>query len=216
MASRLSTADWKALHGIAFFTLLTAATFVPVFRAWPAIWIAPLAGYFALVILLPALRRTFTGWSFGRVDKSGLFATLGIAAISSIALLLFQRWTQPDLHAYAAALPRLPGEQIFVAGAVFAVLNAFLEELIFRGVFFTAIESQVNTTMTVIITAALFGYGHMHGYPPGPLGALLAGIYGLALGWLRVFTGGLGLPILAHVVADATIFYLVVRSGMLS
>jgi hypothetical protein len=33
--------------------------------------------------------------------------------------------------------------------------------------------------------------------------------------WLRVFTGGLGLPVLAHIVADATIFLIVVRAGLL-
>lgn len=215
MRSRISIADWKALHGFLFFALLVAATFVPLFRTWPLIWIAPLAGYFALVVLLRPLRTTFTGWSFGRVNSPAILATIVIAVLSSATLMLFQSWSQPDLHTYASALPKLPGGAILIAGIVFAILNAFLEELIFRGVLFTAIESQVNTTMTVIITAALFGYGHMHGYPPGPIGAVLAGIYGLMLGWLRVFTGGLGLPVLAHIVADATIFVIVVRAGLL-
>jgi len=215
MPERGTVADWKALHGFLFFALLIAATFVPPFRTWPLIWIAPLAGYFALVALVRPLRVTFSGWSFGRGSPAALLAAIGIAVLSSATLLLFQRWSRPDLHAYAAALPKLPGNQIIIAGIVFAILNAVLEELIFRGILFTAIESQVSTPMTVIITAALFGYGHMHGYPPGPLGAVLAGIYGLMLGWLRVFTGGLGLPVLAHVVADATIFLIVARAGLL-
>jgi membrane protease YdiL (CAAX protease family) len=215
MAGRFSTEDWKALHGIVFFALLTAATFVPIFRTWPLIWVVPLAGYFAAVWLLRPLRSTFTGWKFGHVYPSALLATGGIAIVSSAALLLFQKWWQPDLHAYAAALPRLPHGGLFIAGIAFAVLNAFLEELIFRGVLFTAIVSQVNTPTTVLITALLFGWGHMHGYPPGPLGAVLAGFYGLALGWLRVFTGGLGLPVMAHIVADATIFIIVVQAGLL-
>lgn len=208
-------ADWKALHGFLFFALLIAATFVPLLRTWPLIWIAPLAGYFALVVLVRPLRATFQGWSFGRVNSTALLATIGIAVLSSVTLLLFQRWSQPDLHAYATALPKLPGNEILVAGIVFATLNAFLEELIFRGILFTAIESQAGTLMTVTITAALFGYGHMHGYPPGPLGAVLAGIYGLLLGWLRAFTGGLGLLVLAHIVADATIFIIVLKAGLL-
>ena len=215
MSPRISTADWKALHGFLFFALLIAATFVPLFRTWPLIWIAPLAGYFVLVALVRPLRATFAGWSFGRVSSKAIAATIVIAALSSVTLLLFQRWSHPDLRAYAAALPKLPGGEILIAGIVFALLNAFLEELIFRGVLFNAVESQVNTPMTVIITAALFGYGHMHGYPPGPLGAVLAGIYSLMLGWLRVFTGGLGLPVLAHIVADATIFAIVVQAGLL-
>jgi len=37
----------------------------------------------------------------------------------------------------------------------------------------------------------------------------------LSLGWLRVFSGGLVLLILVHIIADATIFAVVVRSGVL-
>jgi membrane protease YdiL (CAAX protease family) len=42
---------------------------------------------------------------------------------------------------------------------------------------------------------------------------VLAGIYGLCIGWLRLFTGGIGLCIAAHIAADATIYAIVVRSG---
>jgi membrane protease YdiL (CAAX protease family) len=38
----------------------------------------------------------------------------------------------------------------------------------------------------------------------------MAAAYGLALGMLRRWSGGLGAPILSHVVLDATIFSLVV------
>jgi membrane protease YdiL (CAAX protease family) len=216
MAARISHADWKALHGIACFALLVGATFVPVFRIWPWLWIAPLAAYFLLVALLPPLRRTFSGWSFGRVTPRAVLAAFGIAIVSCAALFLFEWWRHPDLHAYAAALPGLHGTGLIFAEIVFAILNAFLEELLFRGIFFDAIESQTGTAMAVVITAALFGYGHMHGYPPGPIGAVLAGAYGLMLGWLRVFTGGLGLPVLTHITADATIFVIVIRAGVLS
>jgi membrane protease YdiL (CAAX protease family) len=62
-------------------------------------------------------------------------------------------------------------------------------------------------------TTVLFALGHLHGYPPGPLGAVLAGIFGLALGLLRLWTGGLGLAIAVHVCVDATIFGLLSCSG---
>jgi membrane protease YdiL (CAAX protease family) len=41
----------------------------------------------------------------------------------------------------------------------------------------------------------------------------LAGVHGLLLGWLRHRTGGLILPTLAHVFADATIFGIVVQAA---
>ncbi|HEY3901153.1 MAG TPA: type II CAAX endopeptidase family protein [Chthoniobacter sp.] len=216
MAARISNADWKALHGIVCFAFLVGATFVPVFRIWPLLWIAPLAAYFLLVVLVPPLRKTFFGWSFGRVTPSALLAAIGIAIVSCAALFLFERWEHPDLHAYAAALPDIRGTGLIFAGIIFAMLNAFLEELLFRGIFFDAFASQSGPVMAVILTSVLFGYGHMHGYPPGPIGAVLAGSYGLALGWLRLFTKGLGLPVLTHITADATIFVVVVHAGILS
>ena len=81
--------------------------------------------------------------------------------------------------------------------------------MVFRGILFDAVESLWGRWIAAIATAFLFGYGHLHGYPPGVTGAILAGIFGLCEGWLRVFSGGLGLPILAHMVADATIFAIV-------
>ena len=83
------------------------------------------------------------------------------------------------------------------------------DKLDLRGIFFDAIESLWGRWTAVLATAVLFGYGHLHGYPPGPLGAILAGIFGLCLAWLRLFSGGLALPILAHIAADATIFAIV-------
>jgi uncharacterized protein len=54
----------------------------------------------------------------------------------------------------------------------------------------------------------------MHGYPPGPLGAVLATIFAVCLGWLRVFSRGLALPIFAHIAADATIYIILARNGV--
>lgn len=102
-----------------------------------------------------------------------------------------------------------------MAGVAFSICNAFLEELAFRGVFYDAAESQFGTGLAILGTAALFGYGHMGGYPPGPLGAIFAGIYGLLLGWLRHVSNGLGLTLISHVAADATIFAILVWTGAL-
>ncbi len=92
---------------------------------------------------------------------------------------------------------------------MFSIGNALAEEVVFRGVLFAALEPVVGAGLTVLGTAVIFGWFHLHGYPPGPWGAVLAGLYGLALGWLRAVTKGIGLPVLAHIVADATIFMMV-------
>jgi membrane protease YdiL (CAAX protease family) len=55
--------------------------------------------------------------------------------------------------------------------------------------------------------------GHVHGYPPGPIGTVLAGTFGFAVGLLWMWTGGLGLAIVVHICVDATIFSLLCWSG---
>ena len=81
---------------------------------------------------------------------------------------------------------------------------------------FDFVASLWGSVVAVVVSAAFFGYGHMQGYPPGPAGAVLAGIFGLAIGWLRVVASGIGLPFLVHVAADMTVFILLVRSGVWS
>ena len=85
--------------------------------------------------------------------------------------------------------------------------------MVFRGILFDAFEPEWGWKIAVVATAALFGLGHSNGYPPGWPGAGLATLYGGMLGLLRVKTGGLLLPIGAHVVADATIYEILVNAG---
>lgn len=203
------------MHALALVGLICAATFVPVFRMWPLLWVVPLAAYAALVVVVPPLRGTFRPWRFGRVSPSTALATAIIAVGSCAALVAFHLLRHPDISAYGSFLPVSSLGGILAVGVLFSVFNALFEEVIFRGVLFDAVESQWGVWVAVVVTAFLFGYGHMRGYPPGALGAVLAGIYGLCLGWLRVFSGGIGLGVIAHIAADATIFIIIARWGVL-
>lgn len=203
------------MHAVLLIALTAAATVVPVFRLWPLLWLVPLAAYAALVAIVPPLRATFRPWRFGRVSTATVVATAIVALGSCAALAAFQSITQPDVSAFAGFLPIRTLGGVLAVGILFSIFNALFEEIIFRGVLFDAVESQWGIGVAVVATAFLFGYGHMHGYPPGILGAVLAGIYGICLGWLRTFSGGLGLPVIAHIAADATIFTIVARAGVL-
>ena len=126
---------------------------------------------------------------------------------------MFHITAQPDVRSYRDALPLRVLGGVVGAGVVFSIVNATLEELVFRGVLFDAVQSQWGAWGTLIGTAILFGLGHIHGYPPGLLGACLAAVFGFVLGALRLWTGGLLLPIVAHMGADATIYAILVHSG---
>jgi len=152
--------------------------------------------------------------SAGKVVGSFLAATVGIMALTSAALVAFTAIAKPDLGSYHAALPFDRFGGVITGGVIFTVVNATLEELVFRGVLFDAIRSQWNVWVTLIATSVLFGLGHLHGYPPGLSGACLAVVFGFAVGVLRVWTDGLALPIVAHMGADATIYWILVSGGV--
>ena len=206
--------DWRPMHALALAALIAAASFVPVFRTWPLLWVVPLVAYAGLVAVVPPMRATFRPWRFGRVSTATVAASVIIAVGSCSVLVAFHFLAHPDVSAYSGFLPVSSLGGMLTAGILFSIFNAFFEEVVFRGVLFDSVESQWGVWVAAIATAFLFGYGHMRGYPSGPTGAVLAGIYGLCLGWLRVFSGGIGLGVMAHIAADATIFILVSSSGV--
>jgi membrane protease YdiL (CAAX protease family) len=204
----------RVVNGLVFVLLMVGAMSIPPFRRWPWIWSAPLSGYFLMAVLIPRLRSSMTWLRLGKVSGASIAATLGIMVMTSVALVAFNRVAKADPSSYRV----VPSFEMFggviVWGVVFTVVNATLEELVFRGVLFDAVRSQWNVWVTVVGTSLLFGLGHLHGYPPGLWGACLAVAFGFAVGVLRVWTGGLGLPIVAHMGADATIYCILVRWGV--
>jgi uncharacterized protein len=203
------------MHAFAIIGLVAFAALIPAFRIWPLLWLLPLISYGALVAFVPPMRATFRPWHFGRISSSAVIMTAIIATVSCATLVAFHFFTRADVSAYGRFIPVSTLGGTLAVGVLFSIFNALFEEVIFRGILFDAIESQWGNWVAIVATAFLFGYGHMRGYPSGPLGAVLAGIFGLCLGWLRVFTAGIGLPFIAHIAADATIFTIVVSSGVL-
>jgi hypothetical protein len=199
----------RALQGLLFLSLAAAAAAIPALRTWPLCWLAPLAAHAAIVAAVPALRHSFRPWRCGRRTTSAVVTTLAVAIVSCSVLVSFDVLRHPDVTELRGRLPGPVAGSVLLAGAYFALVNAALEEVIFRGILFDVVESQWGGRVAVAATAVLFGYGHLQGYPPGPLGGVLAGLYGLALGSLRLWSDGIGLPVAAHIAADATIFAIV-------
>ena len=214
MTQITAQSDSRVVHGTAFVLLMACTLMVPALRRWPWVWLAPFVAYFLLVASVPRLRRSLSWVRFGRMSTAAVAATLIVMVLTSLALLVFHATAHPDVRNYRAALPFDALGGVVMAGAVFTVVNASLEELVFRGVLFDALQSRWGVWVTLIATAALFGLGHLRGYPSGPLGVCLAALFGFVMGALRVWTGGVALPIVAHMCADATIYCILVHSGV--
>jgi membrane protease YdiL (CAAX protease family) len=89
--------------------------------------------------------------------------------------------------------------------AAFALFNALFEELIWRGVFQSRLTALFGSPLAIVLQAVSFGVAHAHGFPRGVVGVALVTVWALMLGALRARAAGLLAPLLAHVVADATI-----------
>ncbi len=100
------------------------------------------------------------------------------------------------------ALPAIP----FVPWAVATVLVATGEEAVLRGVLFDAIGERRGAVSAIIVTSACFALMHvpLYGWHVVPLDF---GV-GLWLAGLRLLTGGIAAPALAHAIADLATYWL--------
>ncbi|TAL06549.1 MAG: CPBP family intramembrane metalloprotease [Verrucomicrobia bacterium] len=212
------TKHQRIIHGFVFLIVLLCTTAVPALLDWPwpwlAPWLAPLLGYFAVMLCIPSLRSSFSWLHFGRITPATVAATLLIIVLTMTVLVLI---SQP--HFPGGLGHMLPFQQscgALIAGALFSIINATVQEFVFRGVLFDSLDSIWGRWGAILVSAFIFGIGHLLVLPSGIsgiLGASAAADFGLAVGCLRSWSGGLALPILAHIAADATIIYRAVHAG---
>jgi len=194
-----------------FCAILAAVSVLNPWRFWPMHLVVPLLVYAVAVTLLPSLRDPVTGLRWGRFDTGtvGLFVLVVVG--SSTALVLWYALARPNVDDLRAQIPSWPTWLLPLAGLGFAVVNAIIEEVVWRGLFWELLRRAVPATWAVILLqAASFGLIHIGGFPRGWMGVAMAALYGLFLGLIRQRSGGLVPPIIAHIVADAVIFAILV------
>jgi uncharacterized protein len=189
-------------------TAIGAATVLP----WQISW-WPIPGVVGLCVYFAAharARRLPSGppavLRCGRIGARQCLYVLGLVLTSAIALLVFEHFFPPQVGPEAGFLLALAPGPLVAVGLAFAMVNAFVEEALFRGVIMHHLQGTLGTWLAVGLQALLFGMLHLDGYPYGPLGVVMAGAYGVLLGLLRVHSGGLLACWLAHVCADVVIF----------
>jgi membrane protease YdiL (CAAX protease family) len=86
-------------------------------------------------------------------------------------------------------------ESLWLAYASVALVLPIAEEIIFRSYLFDALRSRFSGKTVVIVTAFAFSLVHLQWVYLVPLFG-----FGLVLGWVRLKTNSLRLPILLHVI----------------
>lgn len=204
----------------------TATRFVTVFAAaflvlvalrddrftWPWHLLIPLAMAGLAARVWTSQARLSLGWKWGDVPARLWLAAFAIAVLATVALVFWAKIFQPDLRSFQAMVPAGDLMVLVPAALGFALLNATMEELIWRGAIQTWLARHTNIQGAILIQGVSFGALHWAGFPSGWSGVALATIYGVMLGWLRHAAGGLAAPIVAHILADLTIFLLVIGS----
>jgi membrane protease YdiL (CAAX protease family) len=146
---------------------------------------------------------------WGRLTPGGLTLLIAVVLTSVAGLYLWTLLEDPDLSEF---LDQVRGASPWVAFAAilgFAIVNSAWEELLFRGVLQTELSNTWGMPPALVIGSVAFGISHANGIPSGPLGMAMALTWGYLLGMIRLRTGGIGYPFLAHVAADATIGLLI-------
>ena len=135
--------------------------------------------------------------SLHKIDTSlTLLTTAGITCLASAFMIWYTR-SRILLISYSPWLP-IPF-QIFTA----SIVNALIEEIIFRKTLFRTLENFGSPTI-VAASGITFGLAHWSsGIPFGLIGVTSTTIYGLALSLLYNKTGSLTLPVLSHIIVNA-------------
>jgi membrane protease YdiL (CAAX protease family) len=131
------------------------------------------------------------GWRAGRPRVAA--ALFGIAGGYVLVL------------AWLTAHPGMPIDLASVNGAIavwtpVVAIVAIAEEVVLRGVLFDAVRVWGGDGWALLATTVLFALIHLPLYGVGALPLDLA--VGLLLGGLRIISGGVLAPAIAHVIAD--------------
>jgi membrane protease YdiL (CAAX protease family) len=136
------------------------------------------------------------------IRKGRLILGLSVGSITAVTLLILTM-LQPAVRALGSA--RLMSLAPWIL--LFVVSNAFMEELLFRGLFLGRYEPLIGKWLAILSTALAFTLAHMQvTYAPNLWGFLLVTLgLSIAWGWLMQKTGSLWGSVLFHAGADLLI-----------
>lgn len=195
----------EGLRAALLVAALVGLTAIP---ALADLWPLPLLLALAIVLVPAPLR--------GPTPRGDLRTWPWIAALWLLVAVALPTWlllVRPDLSDITARLPDVGWPATIALGVVFATTNAIAEELAWRHVLWEGLRGAPAAAL-VAIQALSFGLAHIQGFPRGALGVALAAVYGLLLGILRLRSGGLLAPVLAHIGADAVIYALILATAL--
>lgn len=162
----------------------------------------------AVALVLRLLHSTANNLGIGRPSRAGLGLAAGVlAGVGIVATFIGPAVAEP----FFGPLPVAIGDPAaLIPALLFAVSNASMEEVVYRGALLRWVERSHGTWIALAVQAAAFGLAHgvgsdFAGSPLPVMAATAAG--GLIFGALALRTGSLLLPIALHAALDIPIYY---------
>ncbi len=193
-------------------------------QSWPALeWKSPLqlnpdgvyyTLYAGLALLLFLIARYIPGRSFDfnlrwRWKPLDIAIALGMGVLTFAGLRIYTSLSPQEVDSmqiFGAVRGVTPDWLYWTAGAGFAVINAFCEEIWFRGLLMGALRNLLTPWKLILLQGLTFGIIHWFGTPERWWGILLAGGWGCLLGWWTWKRGSLWPALTVHFLADWLIF----------
>ncbi len=206
---------WELVHCGLFFALMSVSGIALRWLRLPEFWLIfllPLMAATLIALPFSVTRRALRWIRIGTIDRYS-WVLFGITSMLSVAaLLMWAYWTDNigvGVQNMQAFLQYPLWLMIGVVVPIFALVNAALEEAVYRGILQEGLAHVLtNTPLVVVLQASAFAAAHFAaGFPNGALGYAMVLTWGTMLGYLRVRTRGLFIPYLAHVIADLVIGY---------
>lgn len=179
----------------------------------------PLVIPVAIFVVMALFKSEVRCWLRSVLSTGHLSYWVAIVAVvtvilSAASLMIWEVTTKPDLSEKLRMVPDFSLLTLIFLGIGFSVVNAFVEEIIFRGIIWRLLlDQRFNVVSVWLQQTILFGLLHYTGFPGGLLGSILAGGYAALLGYLRILNNGILIPIITHIFADITIFTIVLKWG---
>lgn len=131
----------------------------------------------------------------------GPFLSIALAGGLTVFMVVFGSPLAAKL--VVKTLPLLP----FVF--LFATMNAYGEEMIYRASFLATLENVVGSRQALLITAAFFGVMHYFGMPYGVLGVVMSAFVGWLMGKAMLETRGFFWAWCIHFCMDVAAFFFI-------
>jgi membrane protease YdiL (CAAX protease family) len=142
-------------------------------------------------------------------------ASVGLLQAQSLRWPPTEEFLETFRRLHAALRPQGPFDGIVSVVAI-AVVPATCEEIVFRGVVLPSFQRVLAAPLAVLASALLFGVIHVDATPAGLAFTRIpfAIFVGTALGALRVRSGSLVPPMVAHALLNTITFLTVVATGV--